>query len=140
MIVGIGTDIVQVDRFESWLDYPRERLLKIFSPFELNECFASNKPNIVCQKLASRFAAKEAFYKALNASLVTLGYHYAPFSLLFSCQHVSVVKTVISSPVLTINWSAYEKKIDQKLPVFSTHISFSHEKEHALSFVVIERK
>jgi phosphopantetheine--protein transferase-like protein len=140
VILGIGTDIVQVDRFESWLDYPQERLLKIFSPFELQECLAANHSDIVCQKLASRFATKEAFYKALNASIITLGYSHSPFSLLFSCRHACVVKASNASPQLQVDWRAFENKIKLKLPQLSVHLSFSHEKKHALSFVVIEGK
>ena len=90
--------------------------------------------------LAARFAAKEAFFKALSAALVKLDYTNKEFTLLFLCRHVSVVKSTWDVPVLKIDWTAIEEKIEKKLPVFKVELSISHEKEYAVAFVVIARE
>ena len=61
-IFGIGTDIVQVNRFKKTLK--RRALLKrIFNKDEIHKCF-NTKNTVNC--FAKRFAAKEAFAKALG--------------------------------------------------------------------------
>ena len=90
--------------------------------------------------LAARFAAKEAFFKALSATLVKLGYTKKEFSLLFLCRHVSVVKSTWDVPVLKIDWTAIEEKIENNLQKLKVELSISHEKDYAVAFVVICRE
>ena len=95
MILGIGTDVVQVSRFERWRKYKKEQLLRIFSPQELNDCFVEGVLNI--EKLASRFAAKEAFFKAFSQMLVRLQVTRVPFSFLFACHSTCKVSYPVNS-------------------------------------------
>ena len=167
MICGIGTDIVNITRFHSWVDYPQERLLKIFSaqelvdcstvplasirqaqgerilnPFVVSEALAESNPYepaiLIPEKLAARFAAKEAFFKALSATLERKGLTQKEFSLSFICHTVSVTQTPWGAPQLAIDWQIISKKIDHSLPTLSTHLSLSHDGSIALAFVVIE--
>ena len=64
MILGIGTDIIEVARVARLVDkYGPRFLAKIFTPAERDICLgAANQ----AQRLASRFAAKEAVMKALG--------------------------------------------------------------------------
>ncbi|MBI2346223.1 MAG: holo-ACP synthase [Deltaproteobacteria bacterium] len=63
MIVGIGIDIVDVRRIEAIIFRWQERFLRrIFTDKEIRHC--NNKKN-PAQRFATRFAAKEAFIKAL---------------------------------------------------------------------------
>ena len=64
MVIGIGVDIIEIDRIKQSIDkYGDGFLNKIYTPFELEYCLKkSNK----YQHLAARFAAKEAVYKALT--------------------------------------------------------------------------
>ena len=138
MILGIGTDIVQVDRFMAWSEYSKSRLLKIFSEKELLYCSNEQKDckyNLEC--LASRFAAKEAFFKALSSTLVKLEKTGKTFPFLFACQNVEIVKTTWQIPYFKINWEAFENKIENKLPKLKAHLSISHEKNYTVSFVLI---
>ena len=89
------------------------------------------------QSLASRFAAKEAFYKALSASLIKLNLNKKEFLFLFSCKNVEVLKLEWGVPVFNINWPAFEKKIGLKIPKLTVDLSISHEKDFALAFVII---
>ena len=135
MILGIGTDIVKVSRFNSWKNLDRDKLLHIFSKSELDLCYKNEKLDF--QSLASRFAAKEAFYKALSASLVKLNLNKKTFLFLFSCKNIEVLKYEWGVPILKVDWPAFEKKIGVKIPEFNINISISHEKDYAIAFVII---
>jgi phosphopantetheine--protein transferase-like protein len=157
MIFGLGTDIVDVSRFVSWADAPEARVLKIFSEQELIDCLQdSNKtsqdlpsniqvavkisdapPKYIPEKLAARFAAKEAFFKALSSALVKLNLTNQEFSLMFACRHVQVSKTTWGVPVLLVDWVAFEEKIGSKIPKFQVDLSISHEKNCALAVVIV---
>lgn len=63
MIQSIGVDIVENDRFSSFLDCER-KLKKILSSAELNTYSKISLNKRKLEYLASRFAAKEALYKA----------------------------------------------------------------------------
>jgi holo-[acyl-carrier protein] synthase len=63
MIIGIGVDLVDVRRFESIIYRWQERFLKrVFTDREIHYC---NKKKHPAQRFATRFAAKQAFIKAL---------------------------------------------------------------------------
>lgn len=142
MITGIGTDIVEVQRFIPWVTDPHEKLRTIFAEQEIAECVTSNTQlNHIAQRLAVRFAAKEAFYKALSASLVTLGIEpQQPFSLMFCAQHVYVTTGPLGVPTLTVIWQPLLEKIGVELPRLTAHLSLAHEGKNALAFVVISRQ
>ncbi|MBY0352983.1 4'-phosphopantetheinyl transferase superfamily protein [Candidatus Babeliales bacterium] len=141
MIVGVGTDIAQVARFNAWLSFSREQLSKIFSDSELSECgFARLSAHDQAQKLAVRFAAKEAFFKALSAALVQLGFTETTFSFLFLCKQVQVIKQTWEIPQLCVDWQAFERKIGKQLPKFTIHLSLAHERLHVVAFVVLVKE
>ena len=78
MILGIGVDIAEIDRFKPWCSYSSEQLSRIFSPKELEQCKRNGK--LSADRLASRFAAKEAFFKATQIKIkkwneVVVKYH-----------------------------------------------------------------
>lgn len=136
MVLGIGTDITEVNRFESWTTFSFAQLRKIFSEQELFDCSVDGI--IRAQKLAVRFAAKEACYKALSAALVKLGYTETTFSFMVACQFIRVVKSLWNLPVLDIDWIAMSKKINRTLPSINAHVSLSDEKTHVVAFVILE--
>ena len=64
MIVGVGIDIVQVGRVQAVLDRRGGRALaRLYTPDEAARCRASKHPP---ESFAARFAAKEAFFKAMG--------------------------------------------------------------------------
>lgn len=131
MILGIGTDIVHVQRLRKWSDFSYDQLRRLFSKEELED-YGGQLPS-----LAARFAAKEAFFKALSATFVKLGCTNKEFSFLFLSRHVSVVKSRWDVPALQIDWAAIEEKIEQKVPEVKVELSISHEKEYAVAFVLL---
>ena len=67
MIYGIGTDIVAIERFQRFIDAGNTALIeRLFTPLERSKC-GNRKDAASC--LAARFAAKEAFLKALGTGL-----------------------------------------------------------------------
>ncbi|MFA6526811.1 MAG: hypothetical protein WCT20_00095, partial [Candidatus Babeliales bacterium] len=93
---------------------------------------------LIPEKLAARFAAKEAFFKALCATLERKGLTQKEFSLSFICCTVSVTQSPWGAPQLATDWQSINKKIGHSLPQFSTHLSLSHDGSMAIAFVVIE--
>ena len=70
MIIGIGIDMIEVDRVNEKIDRTKGFKEKIFSEGEI--LFCESRKNKT-QSYAARFAAKEAFLKATGLGL-TLGY------------------------------------------------------------------
>ncbi len=137
MILGVGVDIVEVARFQSWTKASQQRLSRVFTEQELNDCQRNNNA-YDAEKLAARFAAKEAFFKALSATLINLKKTQQTFSLLRLCSAVAVTTPVWGVPVLIVDWKALEKIIHQPLPILTVHLSLSHERSHAIAYVLIE--
>lgn len=67
MIIGTGIDIAEIARFERFVKEDNQPLFRrLFTQLELDYCFARK---LAAQHLALRFAAKEAFLKALGTGL-----------------------------------------------------------------------
>lgn len=136
-MLGVGVDIVSVDRFESFKKYSHEQLRRIFSENELTYCKTEDACSYLTECLAARFAVKEAFFKALSAALVKLGKTDREFSFLFSCKHVEVVRGTWEVPELLVDWKAFEKKIGGELTSMQVDVSLSHEKKGCAVAIVI---
>jgi holo-[acyl-carrier protein] synthase len=95
MILGVGTDIVEVARIKSILQRYQDRFLnRIFTPNEQAYCLKYQEP---APHLAGRFAAKEAVVKALGT-----GFKYGLTWLDIEICHDSEGKPcVIVSPTVT---------------------------------------
>lgn len=135
MILGIGTDIVTTERFIRWTTFSYKRLMRIFSPQEIADATVGSVINP--EKLAARFAAKEAFYKALSAAIVLHGLSIKPVSLITMCKNVQVIHGALGVPELLVNWGYLSELFACTLPVMTVHLSLSHEKIMAVAFVVI---
>ncbi|MDR2807914.1 MAG: holo-ACP synthase [Spirochaetaceae bacterium] len=122
MIIGIGADVVAVRRFEQWLN--RAGFLeRFFHPDEL--AYARSCGKGFCESIAARFAAKEAFGKALGIGLVGI-----------CLKDIAVISRYGDRPALALFGSALRKA--EQNNVRFIHLSLSHEKEYALAMVVLE--
>ncbi len=139
MILGIGVDLVEVDRFKSWLDYSEEQLLKIFSASELEDIFSGSQ-EFAIQRMASRYAAKEAFYKAFSAMLVRLNKTQKTISFFSICRMVSVESGEWEVPVFNVDWKILENKLKNNITEVEINLSLSHEKCYAVAHVVIQER
>jgi holo-[acyl-carrier protein] synthase len=124
MIFGIGVDLVQISRVQKGLDRFGDRLgKKILSAAEFEEFKEANEP---ARFLAKRFAAKEAFSKALGTGFsggVTLG-------------QIEVGHNSIGRPILKLSGRANDAL--GQFNIRHSHVSISDEKTHVIAFVTLE--
>ena len=114
-VIGVGIDVVDIDRFEVSLERTPSLRQRLFTPDE-----ASRPP----ASLAARFAAKEALAKALGA----------PHGMAW---HDAEVLTEDSGrPVLTIRGTVQARA--DELGVRHLHLSLSHDAGIASAVVVLE--
>ena len=125
MIYGIGTDIVEVSRIEDSL----ARFGDAFAQRILNEreWLAYSQSQTQARFLAKRFAAKEAFAKALGTGL------RAPATF----QNIEVVHDDLGKPML--NLAPELQALLDKQSIRHAHLSVSDEKALAAAFVVLEK-
>ena len=136
MILGTGVDIVDVARFDRWSSYPEQQLLRIYGQAELDAC--KLKSGLFApEKLATRFAAKEAFFKALCSALALQGKTDKTFHFLSIAPLACVTQNSWNVPLLLVDWKVLQEKIGLELPDMLAHLSLSHEKTHAVAFVVV---
>lgn len=124
MILGIGTDIAKVSRFEKWIK--NTDMINRF--FNENEISFSGTLQHQCEHFASRFASKEAFSKALGTGITG-----------FDLKDVYIQNDENGKPILKVQKSA-EKKVNELFGECIFHVSLSHEKEFAIAFVIVESK
>lgn len=125
MIVGIGSDIARVGRFEQAMARHGARFARrILGPEEQQVLASHAQP---AGYLAKRFAAKEAFAKALGSGL-RHGIQWGD---------IQVLNDHIGKPYLQLDGLA--KAYAQKLEVNAMHVSLSDEVDYALAFVILER-
>ena len=124
MIFGVGTDIVEVARVEAALaEFGDAFAKRILHEKELAEFEASHiKPRF----LAKRFAAKEAFSKAIGTGIRGA----------VSFQNIRVTHDDMGKPLLEL--SAEIQALMQEKNISATHVSVSDEKNLAAAFVVLE--
>jgi holo-[acyl-carrier protein] synthase len=122
MIVGIGVDVVHVHRMERWRKTPG-LLERFFHPDELSESLS--KGNSADLSLAARFAAKEAFGKALGTGLRGI-----------VLKDVMVRNRHNGRPEIEVFGSAL--KALEKSGAGRVHISLTHERDNAIAMVVLE--
>lgn len=125
MIFGIGTDIVEVSRIEDSLS----RFGDAFAQRILNEreWLSYSQSQTQARFLAKRFAAKEAFAKALGTGL------RAPATF----QNIEIVHDDMGKPML--NLAADLQALLDIHGIRYMHLSVSDEKALAAAFVVLEK-
>lgn len=123
MICGVGIDMTTVERFERWITKP-EMIDRFFNPLE--KC---SNPNVIFQKehYAARFAAKEAFGKALGTGITG-----------FNLCDVYIKSEANGKPVLMVQGSA-QKKLKEIFGDCKLFVSLSHERNNAIAVVIIEK-
>jgi len=123
MIIGVGIDIVEIKRMEHWLDNPK-LLKRFFHNDEIDLVFTRKMGAALT--LSARFAAKEAFGKALGTGLAEI-----------SLKDIMVINRENGKPDMTFFGKA--QQAFEKSGANRVHISLSHERENAIALVVLER-
>ena len=113
MILGIGIDSIDIIRFAHWHTYARGPLLRVFSPDDLDYCLHDSA--LSAQRFATRFAAREATYKAICT------YTQTPPPFLTVCKALQIHTKLSGAPQLIINWQQLPM-VDRAVPLISiTH-------------------
>ncbi|NTW05132.1 MAG: holo-ACP synthase [Peptococcaceae bacterium] len=121
MIVGIGTDIIEIERIKNAVKKNgRNFLARIFTEREIAYCYLKKDP---FPSLAARFAAKEAVFKALGCGLT--GCKWTDAEVFRRENHAPEI-------VLGGNLSL----IAEGLKVCNVLISISHDKGRATAFAI----
>jgi len=124
MIFGIGTDIIEVARMEKHLEKNDALMKKLYTEAEQKYCNKGKVTKYQC--FAARFAAKEAFFKALGT-----GYRYG-----MAFHEIEVLNDELGKPNIVPHGKVKEFLEEKKIK--SIHLSISHVKEMANAFVVLE--
>ena len=123
MIIGIGVDLVDVRRIESIIFRWQHKFLKrVFTDKEIKYCNTKKHPG---QRFATRFAAKEAFIKALFPK----GQEGISFRDIEIDQHEHRPK---------INLYGKVKELAEKRNIAKTHLMLSHDGDYGIANVVLE--
>ena len=128
MIVGIGTDLVEVERIKKELVSHGEKFIDmLYTEKERTYCTRAENLAIQAQCFAARFAAKEAFLKALGSGLRG-GLKW---------KDVEVINNELGKPEIRIRDTA--KKICENAGINGIFLSLSHTKDSAIAVVVLEK-
>lgn len=126
MILGIGADLVEIDRLAQSYARHGDRLIhRILGVSERIAAPANDSPRFTAW-LAKRFAAKEAAVKALGTG----------FSGGISLQDIQTIHDERGAPKLIFGGLA-KQRLDE-MGAERVHLSISDERSHAVAFVVIE--
>jgi holo-[acyl-carrier protein] synthase len=126
MIVGIGIDLVDVERMRRLLERKGERaLLRLFTDGE--RAYAATHPE-PARQLAARTAAKEAAFKALAGN---------DLARAIGWRELEVVSRTHQSPILLLHGRAYDRA--SELGVVRSHLSLTHTDTTAAAVVIVER-
>ena len=131
MIVGLGSDLCNVDRIQASLDRFGERFLnRVFTEIERGK--AARRPFTAAGTLAKRFAAKEAFSKAVGT-----GFKRGVFM-----KDIGVVNHPSGKPTLALTGGA-KAMLDEITPAghaIDIHLTMTDDHPWAQAFVILEAR
>jgi holo-[acyl-carrier protein] synthase len=122
VISGIGIDVVQVSRMRHWVDDPG-LLERFFHPLEIRTAMERGEAAVL--SLAARFAAKEAFGKALGTGLRGI-----------SLKEIRISNNGLGKPDVALTGTAreaFERSGGRRILC-----SLTHEVDNAIAMIVIE--
>lgn len=124
MVFGIGIDLIEVERIKKQLTSNPRFAKRIFTQREIDYC--EGKKN-QAQNYAARFAAKEAFFKALGTGWRDgLGF-----------SQVEIINNELGKPEIILNGKAQQLAKDKGIT--NMQVSLSHIKNLASAIVVLEK-
>ena len=128
MIVGIGSDLCNIERIQNSLDRWGERFLnRVFTDVERGK--AASRPHTIAGTLAKRFAAKEAFSKAVGT-----GFKRGVFM-----KDIGVVNAPSGAPTLKLTGGA-ALRLDALAPAghaIDIHLTMTDDHPWAQAFVIL---
>lgn len=126
MIVGIGLDLVEIERIAKWIERQPHAVDRILTEQE-KKLYASKSAQRQAEFAAGRFAAKEAGAKALGTGIgATVGF-----------LDMEILPDKLGKPELQMAAGVFEKLgLDHSR--IRIHCSISHSRTHAMAQVIVE--
>lgn len=125
MIKGIGIDIIEIDRLKAAVrKHGQDFLAKVFTPRELKYC--TNRRAFGYPELAVRFAAKEAYAKALGTGIRGFGRRNNGLGW----KDIEIVNAGTGKPLLMIKGKLAR----------NSHVTLSHSRDYAVASVYVEKE
>ena len=122
MIIGIGTDIIEVERIKAICEKYGQRFLdRIYTKDEQQYCESFNDTKYL--HYAARFAVKESFSKAIGTG-ITSGFKF---------KEIGILNEKNGRPYVVL-----DGKLKEKWGGYNIFVSLSHTEENAISYLVIE--
>lgn len=125
MIISVGIDIIEVYRIRGTIERTPRFVEKVFTEGERNYC--ESKGAAAAQSFAGRFAAKEAFLKALKTG----------WNRKIKLHDIEIQNDENGVPFLKVKGEA--ERLLNEFGVNRTHISISHTSKYATAQVIFER-
>jgi holo-[acyl-carrier protein] synthase len=129
MIIGLGSDLCNIERIQASVDRFGDRFLnRVFTDVERAK--AARRPHTIAGTLAKRFAAKEAFSKAVGT-----GFKAGVFM-----RDIGVVNAPSGAPTLELTGGA-RARLDAMIPeghLPRIHLTLTDDHPWAQAFVIIE--
>ena len=119
----VGTDIVEVCRFFDKIDN-QKFVSRLFSKREIEHIFLLKNPQNISERMAGKFACKEAFLKALGIGI----------SKGISLFEIEILPDKLGAPHIFLTGKT--KEIFDKLEETNIEISISHTKDFAQSICI----
>ena len=131
MIIGLGSDLCNIERIQASLDRFGDRFLnRVFT--EVERAKAKSRPHTIAGTLAKRFAAKEAFSKAVGT-----GFKRGVFM-----KDIGVVNLPSGAPTLKLTGGA-RARLDALAPeghAIDIHLTMTDDHPWAQAFVILEAR
>ncbi len=124
MIVSIGIDIVEVYRIRETLERTPRFIERVYT--ESERAYCESKGAAAAQSFAARFAAKEAFLKALKTG----------WRGKITWRDMEISNDSQGVPTLEIKGEA--RKLLENLGANKIHLSISHTTDHAVAQIILE--
>lgn len=123
-IKGVGVDIIEIDRIKEAVEkFGNDFLNKVFTEKEISYC--SRRKALRYPELAARFAAKEAYSKAVGTGIAGLGRRNNGIKW----KDMEIVNDPLGKPLFSIKGMISKK----------AHVSLSHSRDYAVAFVYVEK-
>ncbi|MDO4535853.1 MAG: holo-ACP synthase [Clostridium perfringens] len=126
MILGVGVDIIEIDRIEEATKKQKNFLNKIFTQNEL-EYFKQRSMN--SEVIAGNFAAKEAISKTLGTGMRKISF-----------GDIEILRDKLGKPTVTLNNNLKNsiESIFECGQAYKIHVSISHSKNNAIAYAILE--
>ena len=124
MIIGVGIDMVEIERMEEKVRISTGFKEKVFSKSEIEFCESKKEK---AQHYAARFAAKEAFLKATGRGLLVR----------YNLSDIEVTSDEAGKPGIALHGSFAAQAKDNNWN--KIHLSMTHVKSMASAVVIIEQ-